>query len=161
MQAEYTVRPIGIVRSPIQEPADDCWGGLVSTIELDSNQFTPDATAGLSDYSHAEIIFLLDRIAPGSIVTGARHPRGRLDWPRVGVFAQRTKNRPNGIGATVCRIIEVEGLKIKVRELDAIDGTPVLDVKPYMSGFAPREEVREPAWAKELMVGYFRPEVRK
>lgn len=157
MQAAYTVRPIGVVHSPIQEPGDDCWGGVVATIELDPDQFTPDATAGLSEYSHAEIVFLLDRISPESIVTGARHPRGRLEWPSVGVFAQRTKNRPNRIGITVCRIAGVDGMKIRVHELDAIDGTPVLDVKPYMSGFAPKEQVREPAWARELMAGYFRP----
>lgn len=156
MQPEYTVRPIGVVRSPVKEPADDCWGGILATIELDPNQFTPDSTAGLADYSHVEIVFLLDRITPESIVTGARHPRNRSDWPLVGVFAQRTRNRPNRIGITVCRLEGVDGLKIRVRELDAIDGTPVLDVKPYMAGFAPAGEVREPAWAKELMAGYFR-----
>jgi len=155
MQTEYTVRPIGVVHSSIQEPGDDCWGGVAATIELDANQFGPEATQGLEAYSHAEIVFLLDRIGPESIVTGARHPRNRPDWPKVGVFAQRTKNRPNRIGITVCRMERVDGLNIRVRELDAIDGTPVLDVKPYLTGFAPKGEVREPAWAKELMAGYF------
>lgn len=86
---------------------------------------------------------------------GARHPRGRTDWPNMGIFARRSKDRPNRIGITVCKLLFVEGLEIPVSELDAVDDTPVLDVKPYRKGFAPRGEVREPAWANELMAGYF------
>jgi tRNA-Thr(GGU) m(6)t(6)A37 methyltransferase TsaA len=150
------LRPIGFVRSPVKEIADDCWGGVVSTIELDGSQFSPDCTLGLADYSHVEVIFYLSAIPDEKIMTGARRPRGRDDWPNVGIFAQRTKDRPNRIGVTTCRLEGVDGLKIRVRELDAVDGTPVLDVKPYYKGFAPRGEVREPAWATELMAGYFR-----
>ena len=153
----YTVRPIGVVRSAIKEPADDCWGDLISVIELDANQFTADATIGLAEYSHVEIVFLLDRIAPEAIETGARHPRNRHDWPRVGIFAQRAKNRPNRIAVTTCKLERVDGLRISVRELDAIDGTPVLDIKPYLQEFAAREPVRQPAWSKELMAKYFKP----
>ena len=153
----YTVRPIGVVRSPIKQPADDCWGNLVSIIELDANQFTPDATMGLADYSHVEIVFLLDRIPPETMETGARHPRNRSDWPKVGIFAQRSKNRPNRIAVTTCKLERIDGLRISVRELDAIDGTPVLDIKPYLQEFAPREPVRQAAWSKELMAKYFKP----
>jgi len=155
-QTEIVVRPIGVVRSPVEEVADDCWGGVVSTIDLDATLFDPDCTLGLNEYSHAEILFLLDKISPEKVETGARHPRGRADWPKMGIFAQRSKHRPNRIGVTVCEIESVTGLQIRVRELDAIDGTPVLDVKPYMKGFAPRGEVREPAWAAELMLRYIR-----
>ena len=73
----------------------------------------------------------------------------------VGIFAQRGKNRPNRIGLCTCRIIAVEGLAVEVEGLDAIDGTPVLDLKPAMRGFLPRGELREPAWATELMDGYW------
>jgi tRNA (Thr-GGU) A37 N-methylase len=86
---------------------------------------------------------------------GARRPRGRADWPLVGIFAQRAKNRPNRLGLTVCKILKVDGLKLHVSGLDAIDGTPVLDLKPWMEGFAPRGQVKEPDWAKELMAGYW------
>jgi tRNA (adenine37-N6)-methyltransferase len=103
----------------------------------------------------SEVVFLLNRIPAEKIETGARHPRGRADWPRMGIFAQRSKDRPN-IGITVCQIEPVDGLRIRVRELDAVDAAPVLDVKPYLKGFAPRGEVREPPWAAELMAGYFR-----
>jgi tRNA (adenine37-N6)-methyltransferase len=158
MLSAYTIHPIGVVRSPVREPKDDCWAGLVSVVELDPNQFTPESTAGLDQFSHAEVVFLFDRVAPEAVQTGSRHPRGRQDWPKVGIFAQRGKDRPNRIGVTVCKIERVEGLRISVRELDAIDGSPVLDIKPYMAEFAPRGEVRQPAWSKELMAPYFRPQ---
>ena len=155
-QTEIVLRPIGVIRSPIKEVADDCWGGVIATIELDAAQIAPECTLGLDQYSHVEVVFLLDRIPPEKIETGARHPRGRADWPKMGIFAQRSKDRPNRIGITVCKIESVAGLQIRVHELDAVDGTPVLDVKPYLKGFAPRGEVREPPWAAELMAGYFR-----
>jgi tRNA-Thr(GGU) m(6)t(6)A37 methyltransferase TsaA len=155
-QSEIAWRPIGVIRSPVKEVADDCWGGVVATIELDAAQFAPPCTLGLDQYSHVEVVFLLDRIPTETIETGSRHPRGRADWPKMGIFAQRSKNRPNRIGVTICKIESVNGLKVQVYELDAVDGTPVLDVKPYLKGFAPRGEVREPPWAAELMAGYFR-----
>ncbi len=153
---QIVLQPIGVVNSPVKRVADDCWGGIISTIEFDRSRFTPESTSGLDQYSHLEVVFYLSQIPDERIVIGARHPRGRADWPKMGIFAQRTKDRPNRIGVTVCRIESVDGLKVRVCELDAVDGTPVLDVKPYMRGFAPRGEVREPAWATELMAGYFR-----
>jgi tRNA (adenine37-N6)-methyltransferase len=150
------MRPIGVVRSAVKQPSDDCWSGLISTIELDSQQFTPESTAGLEQFSHIEVLFLFDRVAAEAVQTGSRHPRERLDWPKVGIFAQRAKDRPNRIGITLCKIECVDGLRISVRELDAIDDTPVLDIKPYMEEFGPREPVRQPAWSKELMAPYFR-----
>jgi tRNA (adenine37-N6)-methyltransferase len=153
----YTVRPIGFVRSPIDKPADDCWGGLTSVIELDPQQFATDSTIGFADFSHVEIVFLFDRIAPEKVFMGSRHPRDRQDWPVTGIFAQRAKDRPNRIGVTACKIERVEGLRISVRELDAIDGTPVLDIKPYVQEFGPREPVRQAAWSRELMASYFKP----
>jgi tRNA (Thr-GGU) A37 N-methylase len=106
------------------------------------------------------VIFLFHHVASEAVQTGSRHPRERTDWPKVGIFAQRAKDRPNRIGSTLCKIERVDGLHISVHELDAIDGTPVLDIKPYMAEFGPREAVRQPAWSQELMAGYFRPNFR-
>jgi tRNA (adenine37-N6)-methyltransferase len=150
------LRPIGTVRSPIQEPVDDVFGGVTSRIELDAARFSPESLAGLEEFSHVEIVFVFDRVADSEIHLGARHPRGRTDWPKIGIFAQRGKNRPNRIGVTVCRLIAVHGLAIEVEGLDAIDGTPVLDIKPYLREFAPRGEVRQPAWSTELMSQYWK-----
>jgi tRNA (Thr-GGU) A37 N-methylase len=73
----------------------------------------------------------------------------------VGIFAQRAKNRPNRLGLCTCEVVSVEGRTIRVRGLDAIDGTPVLDLKPYLAEFAPRRATTQPAWSHELMAQYF------
>lgn len=129
---------IGIVRSPQEELRDDCWGGLVSAIELDSTRFGPESLQGLEEFSHVDVIFVLHKVPEDVIETGARHPRGREDWPTVGIFAQRAKDRPNRIGLSTCALIRVVGTTIWVKELDAVDGTPVLDVKPHFTEFGPR-----------------------
>lgn len=149
------MEPIGIVRGGRAEPIDDDWGNSRATIELDPDRFDTDALLGLDAFSHAEIVYLFDRVAPDAIVTGARHPRERSDWPRVGIFAQRGKNRPNRLGVSICRVLSVEGLTVQVEGLDAIDGTPVIDIKPVLSGFLPRGAVREPEWARAIMTGYW------
>jgi tRNA (adenine37-N6)-methyltransferase len=149
------VRPIGHVRGGRDVVEDDAWGGVTSRIELDTGVVEPSATAGLGDFSHVEVVYLFDRVDPAAVCTGARHPRGRADWPEVGILAQRAKDRPNRIGVTVCQVRAVERGALEVAGLDAVDGTPVLDVKPYLTGFAPRGAVRQPAWAEELMAGYW------
>ena len=86
----------------------------------------------------------------------ARHPRNNPDWPKVGIFAQRGKNRPNQIGTTICRVLRTEGIKIYLEGLDAIDGSPVLDIKPWVLEFAPRGSIIQPKWISELMRQYWR-----
>lgn len=152
---DYSITPIGHVEGGRAVPEDDDWGGSRAAIVLDPARFTPEALMGLDEFSHAEIIFLFDRVTDDKIETGARHPRGRTDWPKIGIFAQRGKNRPNRLGVTVARIRSIDGLRIEVEGLDAIDGTPVIDIKPVMSGFAPRGEFREPRWSLEIMGGYW------
>lgn len=149
-----TLEPIGHVRGGRDQPIDDDWGQSRARLVLDE-RFTPDALAGLDAFSHAEVIFLFDRVPDDKIETGARRPRGRADWPLVGIFAQRGKNRPNRLGVTVCRIVSVKGLEVEVEGLDAIDGTPIMDIKPVLSGFLPRGEVREPDWAQTIMRDYW------
>ncbi len=155
MSATIALTPIGTVKSARTEPIDDGWDSIETTIHLDPALFGPDATAGLSDFSHVEVVYHFDRVGDDEINTGARHPRGRKDWPLVGILAQRGKGRPNRIGVTVCRLLSVDGLTVRVRGLDAINGTPVVDIKPVMKGFLPRGEIHEPEWAGELMKGYW------
>jgi len=152
---DFIMHPIGHVSGGRSDPIDDDWGESRAFIELDAARFDDTALSGLAEFSHAEIIFVFDRVSDDEIVSGARHPRGRTDWPKIGIFAQRGKNRPNRIGVTVCRVVAVAGRRLEVEGLDAIDGTPVLDIKPVMSGFVPRGEVREPDWAREIMAGYW------
>jgi len=152
---DFTITPIGQVRGGRAEAIDDDWGASRAVIALDPARFTGDALAGLDQFSHAEVIFLFDRVPPEKIETGARHPRGRADWPLTGIFAQRGKNRPNRLGSTVCRIVAVDGTELTVEGLDAIDGTPVIDIKPVMREFLPRGDIRQPAWVGELMAEYW------
>ena len=155
MTSELAVRPIGRVVGGRIEAVDDRWDSVTARIELDPDVLGPDATDGLADFSHIEVIFCFDRVDPADICRGARHPRGRADWPSVGILAQRAKDRPNRLGVTVCRVTGVGSHWIDVVGLDAIDGTPVLDVKPYLGEFGPRGEVRQPTWSTELMAEYW------
>jgi tRNA (adenine37-N6)-methyltransferase len=152
---DVTLTPIGTVRSTRTTPEDDHWDAVVSSIELDAARFSPEALAELGSFSHLEVIFLFDRVDPAKVETGARHPRENLAWPKVGIFAQRGKNRPNRLGTTVCRIDRIEGLRVHVTGLDAIEGTPVLDLKPWVRELGPRGEVRQPGWMTELMRAYW------
>ncbi len=148
------VRAIGFVAASRPHAEDDYWGGEEACIELTA-EFGAEALQGLAEFSHVEIIFLFHEVQQAKIVTGARHPRNNPAWPAVGIFAQRGKNRPNRIGSTICRLLRVEGTRLYVAELDAIDATPVLDIKPVMSEFLPRQELRQPQWSHELMSHYW------
>ncbi|ALL12558.1 SAM-dependent methyltransferase [Caulobacter henricii] len=155
MVDQINLVPIAHVRGGRAEVIDDDWGGSRATLELDPDRFSAEALAGLEDFSHIEVIFVFDRVPDDKIEFGARRPRGRPDWPLVGIFAQRGKNRPNRLGLCTCRLISVKGLSVEVEGLDAVDGTPVLDIKPAMQGFLPREPLRQPPWAAEIMAGYW------
>ena len=150
------LEPIGYVRAVRAQAQDDFWGGKEASIAL-APGFAADALQGLSDFSHVEIVFVSHQVEPSAIATGARHPRNNKNWPAVGIFAQRGKNRPNRIGTTMCRVLRCEGTTLVVAELDAIDGTPVLDIKPVMTEFLPREVVVQPPWSHELMRQYWLP----
>jgi tRNA-Thr(GGU) m(6)t(6)A37 methyltransferase TsaA len=148
------VAPIGYVMAARTQAEDDYWGATESVITL-NDEYPEDALAGLEEFSHAEILYVFHRVEPAKIVSGARHPRNNTAWPKIGIFAQRGKNRPNRIGSSIVRVIAREGRTLRVAELDAIDGTPVIDIKPVMQEFQPREAVRQPSWVSELMAHYW------
>jgi tRNA-Thr(GGU) m(6)t(6)A37 methyltransferase TsaA len=150
-----TMKPIGFVQSTRSAPTDDYWLAENTAIELDAAQFTPEALSGLEAFSHVLVVYVMHGVAEGDVEKIARHPRGRADWPRVGIFAQRAKRRPNRIGLSCCRLLGIEGLRVRVEALDAIDRTPVLDLKPWVREFGPRGDVHQPAWMTELMKDYF------
>jgi len=152
MTSPISLTPVGFVRGGRDQPIDDSWNGETARIELDA-RFGPEALSGLADFSHIEVLFHFGRAAREE--TGARHPRGRQDWPLAGIFGQRGKDRPNRLGVSVCRLLAVEGTVPTVQGLDAIDGTPVLDIKPVIKGFLPRGDIRQPQWADEIMKDYW------
>jgi tRNA (adenine37-N6)-methyltransferase len=150
------LEPIGHVVSDIETQRDEQWGNIVAEIRLDEAQFQPTAFDGLREFSHVEVLFHLDQVAASDVETKTRHPRENPKWPKVGIFAQRGRKRPNRIGATICEIVSVTGLSLRVRGLDALNGSPVLDIKPVMAEFLPEKKtVRQPQWSRELMSTYF------
>jgi tRNA-Thr(GGU) m(6)t(6)A37 methyltransferase TsaA len=149
-----TLQPIAIVHNQRAVIEDDQWGGVISTLEL-LPPLDATALAGLADFSHVEVIFFFDQVAEHKIERGARHPRNNPAWPKVGILAQRGKNRPNRLGVTIARIVQCAGRTLVVEGLDALDGTPVLDIKPVLQEFLPRGAVRQPVWATELMRNYW------
>lgn len=151
----YSGLAIGWVEGTRKEIRDDEWDDERGAVVLDPAQFGADALAGLADFSHVEVVFHMDQVDVRKIQTGARRPRGNPAWPEVGIFAQRAKWRPNGIATTVCRIEKIEGLRLWLKGLDAIDRTPVLDLKPWVDEFGPRGPRRQPAWMTELMREYW------
>jgi tRNA-Thr(GGU) m(6)t(6)A37 methyltransferase TsaA len=151
--ARFEVTPVGRVRSTRTDPADtDHWGDVVSDIEVDE-RFGEDCLTGLADFSHVEVVFLFDRAVEREEYRSLRRPRGRDDLPAVGVFCDRGPRRPNRLGVTQCRIVSAAGRTLRVRGLDAVDGTPVLDLKPVMREFLARE-VTQPEWVSRLMSEY-------
>jgi tRNA (adenine37-N6)-methyltransferase len=151
----YDVTPIGWVTSSRSEPIDDDWESVTATITLDRARFGRDSLAGLEEFTHVEVVYLFDQVEERDIQPGARHPRSNPAWPSVGIFAQRAKMRPNRLGVSACRLLGIDDLTLRVEALDAIDGTPVLDIKPVMAEFLPRGEVGQPAWSHELMATYW------
>lgn len=145
--------PIGHVRSLVTDTTlDEKWGAVVSEIHV-AAPFAP-GLRGLETFSHAIIVFFMDHeFAPERDLV--RRPRGRADMPELGIFAQRGKQRPNPLGVTVVEIVGVAGRVLTVRGLDAIDGTPVVDVKPYFPQFDRASDAAVPEWVGRLMSGYF------
>ncbi len=150
---DIILRPLAFVRNTRTDQSDDYWGSIVSEIEL-ADEVPADAFNGIDDFSHLEIIFYFDK-ADKSKAVYKYHPRGNTNWPEVGIFAQRKKDRPNSIGLTIVELVKREGNKIWVKYLDAIDGTPILDIKPVMKEFLPAAEIRQPDWSSELMKNYW------
>jgi tRNA-Thr(GGU) m(6)t(6)A37 methyltransferase TsaA len=147
------MEPIGVVRSPVAEGVDEGWGSVVSEIHLRVEYAT--GLRGLQEFSHIIVVFLMHQATfrPGDDLV--RRPRGRADMPELGIFAQRAKHRPNPIGVTAVRLLSVRRNVLTVRGLDAIDGSPVLDVKPYFPAVDSVDAATTPEWVGRLMDGYF------
>jgi tRNA (adenine37-N6)-methyltransferase len=145
--------PIGVVRNAATEAVDEGWGDVVSTIVLEP-QLAP-GLAGLDDFSHVVVVYALHEAAFDPAQHLHRRPRGMADMPEIGIFAQRARHRPNRIGVTTVALVSVEPGGIVVRGLDAIDGTPVLDIKPHVPVYDSPADVHTPAWIDTLMEDYF------
>ncbi|MCZ7429842.1 SAM-dependent methyltransferase [Micromonospora sp. WMMA1949] len=152
----FEITPIGTVRNDRTDiQHSDNWGAVRSTIVVDE-RFGEACLQGLEEFSHVEVLFVFDRFPDGGDFREPRPYRGRADLPPMGVFAGRGPRRPNRIGVTCCRIESVDGRELTVVGLDAVAGTPVIDLKPVLTEFVPAD-VRQPEWVSSMMSEYFRP----
>ncbi|EID55137.1 SAM-dependent methyltransferase [Saccharomonospora xinjiangensis] len=154
--SSFAVTPIGTVeneRTDVQH--SDNWGAVRSTIVIDE-RFGEACLQGLEDFSHVEVLFIFDQLPELDDYREPRPNRGRPDLPPVGIFAGRGPRRPNRIGSTCCAIEFVRGRELTVVGLDAVSGTPVVDLKPVMAEFLP-VNVSQPEWVSRLMSEYFKP----
>ena len=150
---DIILKPIATVKNSRTAPMDDDWAAIISEIELVPGM--PDEMFNsIGDFSHLEVIYYFDRVDDADIVFSGR-PRGNPAYPLTGILAQRKKDRPNKIGLCTVELVEHNKRKIKVRNLDAIDGTAVLDIKPVFKEFQASGEIKQPAWVSDLMKNYW------
>jgi len=138
-----TLKPIGIVRSEVRQPSRQDSKEIVSEIVIDSS--LTEALDGLDDFSHIVVLYWMHQAVSGEVPLKI-HPKGKQGLPLLGLFATRTPNRPNRIGITTVRLLERQGNILKVEGLDAIDGTPVIDIKPYIPGNDSVTNTKVPPW---------------
>lgn len=144
---------VGVVHNNIEIEKDTNWGSDISRIILDE-QFE-HGLIGLTDFSHLVVVYYLDKADFNFEKHLVRRPQGREDMPMVGIFSQRAKDRPNPIGITSVEIIAINKNIITVKGLDAIDGTPILDIKPYYPMYDCKNNAVVPEWVMRLMEHYF------
>jgi len=150
---QITLQPVAFVKNTRTTPTDDFWGSVISEITL-AEGVPDEAFTGIETFSHLEIIYYFDKAAKSYMVY-AGHPRGNKNYPYTGIFAQRKKDRPNNIGLCTVELVAHNGRTITVKSLDAIDGTPVLDIKPVMKEFEAKGAIKQPDWVSELMKKYW------
>jgi len=149
---DIIVKPIGYVKNSRVNPIDDNWSSVESTIEL-IDDLPDECLDGIEQFSHVEILYYFNKST--KTLTGSEHPRENSAYPKVGIFAQRKKDRPNHIGATIVKVVRRQGHQLVVQNLDAIDGTPIIDIKPVFTEYLPQGDVRQPEWSHELMKEYW------
>ena len=150
---EIRLEQIGVVNNSVEHKKDKSWGENISEIILDES--LSGGLDGLLDFSHAIIIYYLDKANFIKEKHLRRRPQNREDMPLVGIFSQRGKDRPNHIGITAVQVVSVDNNILIVKGLDAINGTPVLDIKPYYPMYDCKENAIVPEWVMRLMEHYF------
>ncbi len=141
---EINLTPIGIVKNSITEPKREDWQTVTSEIII--NDDLKEALSRIEEFSHLIIIYWMHKLAPSQHSVTKVHPKGNQNLPPVGVFASRSPARPNPIGITTVKLLERRDNVLKVIGLDAIDGTPVLDIKPFIPGHDSPNEFKTPGW---------------
>jgi tRNA-Thr(GGU) m(6)t(6)A37 methyltransferase TsaA len=138
------LKAIGTVRNGIKQLIRHGWSEIVSEIVVD-NSLTK-ALDGLDEFSHIIVLYWMHRLTPGRQLPLKVHPMGKPELPLVGRFATRSPSRPNPVGQATVRLLERRGNILRVKGLDAVDGTPVIDIKPYIPGYDSASDAKAPLW---------------
>ena len=148
-----TINPIAFVKNSRSEPIDDNWNEIISEIILNEN-IPIESLNNITYFSHLEIIYYFDKANINDIIFYG-HPRGNHDYPEVGIFAQRKKDRPNSLGLCRVELIKQEERTLTVKYLDAINGTPIIDIKPVFKEYLNIKPITQPDWVSDLMKKYW------
>jgi tRNA-Thr(GGU) m(6)t(6)A37 methyltransferase TsaA len=138
------LKPIGFVKNSITEPKRKDWETVISEIII--NEDLKEALSGIDEFSHIVVVYWMHKLPPSQRSVFKVHPKGNQNLPLVGVFASRSPARPNPMGITIVKLVEHRDNVLKVTGLDAIDGTPVLDIKPYIPGHDSASDIKTPGW---------------
>jgi tRNA-Thr(GGU) m(6)t(6)A37 methyltransferase TsaA len=141
---EIDLTPIGFVKNGIEEPGTEDWQTVNSEIIIKED--LKEALSRIDEFSHIIVIYWMHKLPPSQRSIIKVHPEANPKLPLVGVFASRSPARPNPIGVTTVKLLERRDNVLKVTGLDAIDGTPVLDIKPYIPGDDSTNEAKIPGW---------------
>jgi len=154
---QIELRPIATVSNDRDHLGDDHWGEVISQIRL-REDLSDELFVGLETCSHVEVIFVFHRIPTDKKIPNTRHPRNNSKWPKLGLLAQRSAHHPNPLRLSTARILGVDGKLLTVQGLDAVNGFPVLDIKPVFSEFSPQDS-HQPAWVSELLQDYWKKDL--
>ena len=141
---QILIQPIGYVKNDYGRKHYNEWQETISTIVI-SEEYQ-DALYRLEEFSHIEVLFYIHEI--DEKFQTRIHPTGNPGYPLMGAFATRTPNRPSRIGLTTCRLLGIEDNRLRVENLDAFNGSPVLDIKPYTG--KPIKGIKQPEWLKDI-----------
>lgn len=154
MTKAFEVTPVATVVGGHTRAADDFQGGVESVIRLDEN-YPLETLQGIGEFSHLTVIWRFHLASPDDVALHARSPRGEARWPATGTFVHRNHRRPNQLATSYPRLLHVDGRDLHVTDLDAVDGTPVIDIAPYFREMGPRGEIHQPAWPTEMLDQYW------
>ena len=139
-----TLKAIGIVRNEIKKPSHQDCEKVVSDVVVDNSLI--EALDRLDEFSHIIVLYWMHRATATEPLPTKVHPMGKGELPLVGLFATRSPNRPNPVGKATVRLLQRRGNILQVEGLDAIDGTLVIDIKPYMPGYDSVTDAKTPQW---------------
>jgi len=147
MPIDMSLTPIGVVKNGVKEPERRDWKTVVSEIIVKED--LKETLDNLEQFSHIIVLYWMHRVDSSQRSVKKVHPKGRQDLPLVGVLASRSPARPNPIGMVIVKLLERNDNVLKVVGLDAIDGTPVLDIKPYIPNYDSPTNAQTPSWVRE------------